>query len=60
MLDVLRPAVAQGLDPARVGELVLRGIQQDAAYIVTHPDARAAFTARARAIEAAYDELARG
>jgi NAD(P)-dependent dehydrogenase (short-subunit alcohol dehydrogenase family) len=59
MLDVLRPAVAQGLDPGRVGELVLRGIQQDAAYVVTHPESRAAFTARARAIDAAYDELAR-
>jgi NAD(P)-dependent dehydrogenase (short-subunit alcohol dehydrogenase family) len=59
MLDVLRPAVAQGLDPTRVGELVLRGIQQDAAYIVTHAETRAAFTARAKAIESAYDELAR-
>ena len=60
MLDVLRPAVAQGLDPNRVGELVLRGIQQDAPYIVTHADTRAAFTARAQAIEGAYDELGRG
>lgn len=60
MLDVLKPAVAQGLDPARVGELVLRGIQDDAAYIVTHADAREAFSARARAIEQAYDALGRG
>jgi NAD(P)-dependent dehydrogenase (short-subunit alcohol dehydrogenase family) len=60
LLDVLRPAVAQGLDPARVGELVLRGIQQDAPYIVTHPDTRGAFSARAKAIEGASDELARG
>jgi len=59
MLDALRPAVAQGLDPARVGELVLRGIQQDAPYIVTHAETRAAFSARAKAIEGAYDELAR-
>jgi hypothetical protein len=59
MLDVLKPAVAHGLDPARVGELVLRGIRQDAAYIVTHGDSRGAFSARAREIEAAYDELAR-
>jgi NAD(P)-dependent dehydrogenase (short-subunit alcohol dehydrogenase family) len=59
LLDVLKPAVAQGLDPGRVGELVLRGIREDAAYIVTHADTRAAFTARAKAIEEAYDTLAR-
>ena len=59
LLDALRPAVAHGLDPARVGELVLRGIQQDAPYVMTHPDARSAFSARAQAIEAAYDELSR-
>jgi NAD(P)-dependent dehydrogenase (short-subunit alcohol dehydrogenase family) len=59
MLDALKPAVASGLDPARVGELVLRGIREDAAYIVTHADARAAFSTRSRAIEEAYDALAR-
>jgi NAD(P)-dependent dehydrogenase (short-subunit alcohol dehydrogenase family) len=59
LLDALRPAVAHGLDPARVGELVLRGIREDAPYIVTHADTRAAFSARASAIEAAYDALSR-
>ena len=59
LLDVLKPAVAQGLDPAAVGELVLRGIREDAPYIVTHADTRAAFSARAAAIESAYDALAR-
>jgi hypothetical protein len=59
MLDALRPAVAQGLDPTRVGELVLRGIQQDAPYILTHAETRAAFSARAKVIEAAYDALGR-
>jgi NAD(P)-dependent dehydrogenase (short-subunit alcohol dehydrogenase family) len=60
MLDVLKPAVAQGLDPARVGELVLRGIHENAPYIVTHPDERGSFAARAAAIESAYEALERG
>lgn len=59
LLDVFKPALAQGLDPTHVGELVLRGIREDAAYIVTHPGARDAFSARARAIEAAYEALGR-
>jgi NADP-dependent 3-hydroxy acid dehydrogenase YdfG len=57
LLEALKPAVAHGLDPARVGELVLRGIRENAPYIVTHAETRDAFLARARAIEAAYDAL---
>ncbi len=59
LLDVLKPAVEHGLDPARVGELVLHGIRQDLPYIVTHPETRDAFNARAAAILAAYDALER-
>lgn len=59
LLDALKPAIEHGLDPAHVGELVLRGIREDAPYIVTHPDTRDAFSTRARAIEAAYDALGR-
>jgi NAD(P)-dependent dehydrogenase (short-subunit alcohol dehydrogenase family) len=59
LLEALKPAVAHGLDPARVGDLVLRGIREDAAYILTHPESRAAFSARATAIESAYDALTR-
>ena len=57
LLEALKPAIAHGLDPARVGELVLRGIRENAPYIVTHADTRDVFLARARAIEAAYDAL---
>ncbi len=50
--------VEAGMDPRRVGERVLRAIQGNELYVLTHPEFRAAFAARAEAILAAYDRAA--
>jgi NAD(P)-dependent dehydrogenase (short-subunit alcohol dehydrogenase family) len=52
-------AVEGGMDPRAVGERVLRAIRANEAYVLTHPEFRAAFAARAEAILAAYDRAAR-
>jgi NADP-dependent 3-hydroxy acid dehydrogenase YdfG len=52
-------ADAMGMDPREVGELVLRAIRANEPYVLTHPEFRAAFAARAEAILAAYDRAAK-
>jgi NAD(P)-dependent dehydrogenase (short-subunit alcohol dehydrogenase family) len=52
-------AVEAGMDPLAVGERVLRAIRANELYVLTHPEFRAAFAARAEAILAAYDRAAR-
>ena len=47
-----------GMDPRAVGERVLRAIRANELYVLTHPEFRAAFAARAEAILAAYDRAA--
>ena len=49
--------VEAGMDPRAVGEQVLRAIRANELYVLTHPEFRAAFAARAAAILAAYDRL---
>src|SRR5262245_36165494 len=50
--------IESGMDPRLVGELVLRAIRANELYVLTHPEFRAAFAARAEAILAAYDRAA--
>ena len=50
--------VAAGMPPRTVGAHVVRGILRNELYILTHPEFRAAFAARAEAILAAYDRAA--
>ena len=50
--------VEGGMDPRAVGERVLRAIRANELYVLTHPEFRAAFAARAEAILAAYDRAA--
>jgi NAD(P)-dependent dehydrogenase (short-subunit alcohol dehydrogenase family) len=62
--DALRAAAANGvaemgMDPLAVGERVLRAIRANELYVLTHPEFRAAFAARAEAILAAYDRAAK-
>lgn len=45
----------EGMDPLRVGELVLRGVREDELYIFTHPEARAFVEGRMTAILEAFD-----
>jgi len=52
-------AIEAGMDPAAVGEHVLRAIRANELYILTHPEFRGAFAARAEAILAAYDRAAK-
>ncbi len=47
-------AAQRALDPEVAGECVRRGIEDDRAYIFTHPEARAAFDARAAGIQADF------
>jgi NAD(P)-dependent dehydrogenase (short-subunit alcohol dehydrogenase family) len=62
--DALRAAAANGvaemgMDPLAVGERVLRAVRANELYVLTHPEFRAAFAARAEAILAAYDRAAK-
>ena len=52
-------AVESGMDPRVVGERVLNAIRANELYVLTHPEFRAAFAARAEAILAAYDRAAK-
>ena len=51
--------VQDGMDPVAVGERVLRAIRDNELYVLTHPEFRALFAARAEAILAAYDRAAK-
>jgi NAD(P)-dependent dehydrogenase (short-subunit alcohol dehydrogenase family) len=51
-------ASAAGMDPLAVGERVLRAIRANELYVLTHPEFRAAFAARAEAILGAYERAA--
>jgi NAD(P)-dependent dehydrogenase (short-subunit alcohol dehydrogenase family) len=42
------------IEPDQVAALVLEGVHENAAYIITHPGSRPAVSARAEAIDAAY------
>ncbi|CAN7380509.1 SDR family NAD(P)-dependent oxidoreductase [Phenylobacterium sp. LjRoot225] len=46
---------ARMMDPLRVGRAVARAIETDAPYIVTHPEHKAHFEARCRALLDAFD-----
>jgi NAD(P)-dependent dehydrogenase (short-subunit alcohol dehydrogenase family) len=48
-------ATQQGMDPMRVGEIVLRGVKEDRLYIFTHPETRPAVDARAAALAEGFD-----
>lgn len=51
-------AVAKGLDPEPVGELVREAIEQDELYVLTHADTREGVAARAQALLEACDRAA--
>jgi NADP-dependent 3-hydroxy acid dehydrogenase YdfG len=50
--------VEHGMDPRAVGDAVLRAVQANQLYVLTHPEFRGAFAARAEALLAAYDQSA--
>lgn len=50
--------VETGMDPRAVGDAVLRAVQANQLYVLTHPEFRGAFAARAEALLAAYDQSA--
>jgi len=52
-------AVETGMDPRLVGDCVMRAIRANELYVLTHPEFRGAFAARADAILAAYDRAAK-
>jgi NAD(P)-dependent dehydrogenase (short-subunit alcohol dehydrogenase family) len=52
------PVADAGMDPDAVGRRVLRAIRANELYVLTHPEFRAPFAARAEAILAAYDRSA--
>lgn len=49
---------ARMMDPLKVGHAVARAIESNAPYIVTHPEHKAQFEARCRALLEAFDEAA--
>jgi NAD(P)-dependent dehydrogenase (short-subunit alcohol dehydrogenase family) len=53
--EIMRDAIAAGMDPDQVGDCVVRGIKSGAAYIMTHSDYRAGFASRFDAVLAAFD-----
>jgi NAD(P)-dependent dehydrogenase (short-subunit alcohol dehydrogenase family) len=53
--EMMRAAIDGGIDPDEVGDCVVRGIRNDAAYIFTHPGARDAFAAKFQSVLAAFD-----
>jgi NAD(P)-dependent dehydrogenase (short-subunit alcohol dehydrogenase family) len=52
-------AVETGMDPDAVGRRVLRAIRANEPYVLTHPEFRAPFAARAETILGAFDRAAR-
>jgi NAD(P)-dependent dehydrogenase (short-subunit alcohol dehydrogenase family) len=52
-------AVETGMDPDAVGRRVVRAIRANEPYVLTHPEFRAPFAARAEAILGAFDRAAR-
>jgi NAD(P)-dependent dehydrogenase (short-subunit alcohol dehydrogenase family) len=52
--EVLREMLESGMAPAQVGECVLRGIQEDAAYIFSHPEFQPIIESRFQEILAGF------
>ena len=48
-------ATQRGMDPLRVGEIVLRGVLEERLYIFTHPETKAGVDARTAALTDAYE-----
>lgn len=46
-----------GMDPDAVGEIVARGVEAEAFYLMTHPEVRAVADARCREVREAFDAL---
>jgi len=53
--EMMRAAIASGIDPDEVGDCVVHGIQNDAAYIFTHPSFREACAGHFQSVLAAFD-----
>lgn len=53
--ELVQSAIAEGLDPERVGRVVRRAVLDDTPYIFTHTEQRAAFEARVEKIRRCYD-----
>jgi len=51
-------AIETGMDPDRVGEIVLRGVLRNEPYVLTHPEFRAPFVERVQALLEAFDRAA--
>jgi NAD(P)-dependent dehydrogenase (short-subunit alcohol dehydrogenase family) len=51
-------AVVTGMDPDRVGECVVRAVQRDELYVLTHPEFREAVAGRAQGLLDAFDRSA--
>ncbi len=55
VLAETRRVLATGLDPLDVGRQVVAGVRENRAYIMTHPEAKAAVQERAGRVLAAFD-----
>lgn len=56
--EAAKQLVLGGIDPDRVGARVVEAILDNELYVFTHPDMAPFFTARAQAIEAAFERAA--
>lgn len=45
-----------GMDPDEVGEIVARGVERDAFFLLTHPEVRAVAETRCREVMTAFDD----
>jgi NAD(P)-dependent dehydrogenase (short-subunit alcohol dehydrogenase family) len=56
--DATDASVESGMDPDRVGRCVLRAVERNELYVLTHPEFRAPFAARTQAILEAFERAA--
>ena len=57
MNPLVQAAIAQGMDPERVGRIVRQAVIDDDPYIFTHLEQREAFEARIAEINRCYDKV---
>ena len=55
--SILARAIADGIDPVEVGDIVLRGVREGALHIFTHADYRSHVKTRCDALLSAFDLL---
>jgi NAD(P)-dependent dehydrogenase (short-subunit alcohol dehydrogenase family) len=53
--EFVAQAIEGGMDPIEVGRFVVRGIEENRLYLMTHPETKAGFELRAGTIAQAFD-----